>query len=373
MKGKYDLTINWQIEIPSSHVLNNRGSFSLLKNHSTLLAYNETDENGHPTMGRLVKLTQGKIDNIFNTNRPLSSFVLDGKDIYLVSLGKFTATRVLEKAVLFKISDYGVLKWTYQLMGTTGKVPVVYHDSIFIVDAMPLNGKGNLYRLNKNGELLFKKPLEARASFEPYIFKDKEEILLCCGRLRELEILDFEGNVKKQKDINQTGSILFSQNEQEELFAAIDDSIVALDNELNVLWAYKPALGFAHEAPVFDSKGNSYSLLNMKRLVSLDHNGNERWMVHVSGHGRQALIIEDDIMIITSRPNENEPETELSDSRIEIFTKNGEKLQEHLLPGSYVNAIKDNDTLFVITNSIVANPPNNSVCYSVKIFSLRLH
>lgn len=374
MTNKYKLKVNWQVKIPYLQCSKNLGrdGFSLLKNRAVLLACNVVNESGRSTgCGKLILVSKNKIENIFETNNRLWSYVLDGNYVYFVSFSEKTASRFAKKAILFKFNLSHVLEWKYRLNGTIGTLPVVSQDSIFIADYVSSIRRGNLYRLNKDGNLIFEKQLEANAAFEPYIFEDRKELVLGCGKL--LEIIDFEGNVIKQKEVNQIGTILFSHNAKGELFAAINHSIVALDNNLNVLWEYKPEIGWADEAPVFDSEENSYSLLNMKRLVSLDCNGKERWMVPVSGHGRWPLVIsDDDVVIFTSSPGGGKSGDELSNTNIEIFSKDGEKLLEYGLPGSYVQAVVDNNTLFVVINSILCYPKKEAAAMSVKVFSLRL-
>jgi hypothetical protein len=149
---------------------------------------------------------------------------------------------------------------------------------------------------------------------------------------------------------------------------------VALDNELNFLWEYKPEKGQIHTAPVFDSEGNIYVSLYGRRLVSLEPDGKERWIENVGYHGSQPIIMDgDNIMIVTSTDNGNKSGEEMNNSHLEIFSKTGKRLVDYTLPGNYIFTIKENDTLFVVLNSIRGYPEKESADYAVKVFSLALH
>ena len=230
-------------------------------------------------------------------------------------------------------------------------MPVIWQDSIFVTDFVRLNRKGYIYRFNKEGDLIFKKPIRAFNNFEPWILKDKEQIILSFNNPKILEVFDFNGNTQKIKEVSDLGSTLFSENADGDIFAAIDRSIVALDHDLNTLWEYKPTQGFAYEAPAFDSVGNLYSLLNGHRLVSLDPKGRERWMTEVPGlWGRPHILNNDNILMVTSAPAGKPAEEEQFNTYVEIYSNLGRRTAYFDLPGDIFHVAHVYDKIFLATN-----------------------
>jgi outer membrane protein assembly factor BamB len=382
VKDKYETTINWQVDLPGSGFFDlwSRGNFHLLNDHSILLAHTEMNESGHVTKGKLAKITEGRISVIFEIDHNLWSHVSvsDIGDYYLVSTGAIHASGSKRKGMLFKFSKSNVLEWQYELAGRITTLPVIIDDAVFITDFHQIKdtieGHGNLYKLNNRGELIFKKRLKAFTSYEPVVIRDSQEMILCFRKLNLVEVRDFEGNLKRRKTFNLSGDIEFSRNALGELFALFHGAIVALNKNLDVLWEYKPEIGFVVAAPVFDSKGNSYALLHRnRRFISLDSNGKERWAVPITVNSNQPVVLSDDnILVITSSQLKAESGEEMSISHLEIFSGNGEKLLSYDIPGGCVYAVEDKGTIFVVMGGAFNFTKKEEYVPTLRVLSLKL-
>jgi outer membrane protein assembly factor BamB len=372
MKNKYGIVIKWDTIIPSSQVLKCgvRGGLPFLENRSVMLSFNEQVEGllGEK-QGKLVRITQGLTEDVFTTNYSLLMPIPDGNDIYLIALKECGVNTGYGKSILYKFDEKGIIKWRYNFKFEATTLPVFSSDSIFLTDFNSQCSRGNLYRLSKNGELIFKKQIDGYPGIEPYILEERNELILCINRPLTLELRDLDGNIIKTK--NRNG--VFSRNALGQIYAALSNSISRLDEELNTLWEYKPEKGIITNAPVFDSEGNAYTYLYPARLVSLDPAGKERWIANLFGLGRTqpSIIANDHILTITSI-NKDKPREEDSMSVIEIFSKQGKKIAEHPLAGHYVYHVINEDRLFVVTGGTFHYPEEEKIYFNTRVYCLGL-
>jgi outer membrane protein assembly factor BamB len=382
MESKVNISINWQMEIPFSNLfkLYDRGTFSLLKNNEIVMAYNQINKYFHHEKGKLVRIKQRNVEEIFKTERQLWAPIVDNENIYLVTSSFVNVVnQKSEKGTLFKFSHRNILDWQYQLDGEATSLPVIWQDSIFITDFIRSRShssrkSGHIYRLNKNGDLILKKPIQHFNHFEPWILKEKEQIILSFEKNDTLVVLDFKGNIKMEKSVSKLGTPLFSENTKGDIFACINNSIVALDGNLHTFWEYKPVKGFPYRAPAIDSQGNLYTLCNFRRLVSIDSKGKERWVIEIPGEGYQPCILNSgDILTVTSDPSGKKANEEQYLTYVNMFSNDGKRLSNCELPG-YVfhTAIGNKDTIFIATNSRHINVKEETEIWSVNIFSLKL-
>lgn len=373
MKKTYTLCQNWHIKIPDSHVHGGygRGRALLYDNGSTLLAYDEVNSLAETKRGKLIRIKEGKANTVFETEYSLWSLAEDGDGIYVASFGKY-GHDVKAEGIVYKLNKSYAQLWQYQLDNSMTTLPVMAEDSIFITDFNYSNRNEHLYRLSKRGDLIFKQTLLGGfTTYELSILEDRKEYIRPIRGLSILQKCDFNGSIKKNKSISELGAVTLSQNSEGNIFASIDNSIVALDDELETIWKYKPEKGWADQAPVFDAHGNAYSMLNMRRLVSLDRKGKENWIVNLFGHGRQPLLTDSgEIITITTMPTGNPDEFEQYTSIMEIFSIKGEKLLEDELPGVHTFGIVHKDTIFAVTNG--TRYVSDGMISSVNVFSLRL-
>jgi hypothetical protein len=367
------LIINWTTEIPNSNIggLENVGEFSILKNNKLLLAINELTKEGFHKKGRLVQISNDNVQHLFETDYSLGVYSSDGDYIYLVSCEPHSLSYNPDDKsdVLFKLDNLGELMWQYQLDGKATSLPLVTEDSIFITDFNFLNTKANLLRFDKNGNLLLKQPLEAY-TYRPLIVPGRHEIILSYHKPR-LEIRDFEGRIIVSKSIDAICDIPFSINRDGDIFGAINNSIAAMDNGLNILWEYKPAKGRPYIAPVFDFEGNLYSRMNYNRLVSLDPKGNEKWITEIYDDGNQPFILSSgNIMVLTSHFRKRKMNGSSLITHMEIFSPKGQKLMDDELPGGIFHVVEDKNNIFMVSSSLNIKKNNESVIHSTKVFSL---
>jgi hypothetical protein len=369
------ISINWEVEIPQSHFMKlyGRGAFVTINNSELLLTFNEDNENNVLRKGKLVALKDGVIKELFVTESMLWASVLDANEIFLVtSCVSFIDSEI--KGIIFKLDKNFSLEWQYELDGSAASLPVIYNDSIIVTDYVRSIERGNIYRLNRNGELISKKQLQGFCVFEPWILKGKNQIIVGYNKPKMLEILDFYCNSLKTKSTSDLGNILFSENAEGHLFGAINNGIVALNDNLNILWEHKSIKGFSTMAPVFDQVGNLYSLLSNRTLVSLDGDGKERWTVDLLGFGYQPCILnKENIVTITSEPSGRSSEEEQFITYLNVFSASGKQVAYHELPGYIFHTARINDDTFVLaTNCTQIDVEKESHINSIKVFSLKI-
>jgi hypothetical protein len=377
MKIKNNLNIIWETTIPDSSFmkLHGRGAF-FLHNKELILAYNECAHNQlFHKKGKLVKVSQHQVTEIFETKSYLWAPALNKEDIYLTTASVSSGDKY-EKGILFKIDNRNSLSWQHQLDGEASSLPVVYQDSVFITDFLSERSRGSrksghIYRFRNNGDLLLKKPIYHFSTFEPWILKKKEQILLSFNKTKSLVVMDFKGNIVDEKIMTCVG---FSQNNKGELFVAVNGYIASFDDDLNIKWEYKPSLGVVDIAPVSDSEGNLYSSITGYRLVSLDSRGKERWISAVSGQGYQPCVLDNgNILSVTSDASGKGYRFEQFVTYVEVFSNQGEKLLYYELPGYVFHTeIDEDNTIFIATTSVFVLKKEESEKRSIKIFSLRL-
>jgi hypothetical protein len=374
VKDYHKVNTNWDIEIPGSTLnkFHGRGSFSLLPDNELVLAYNKENEDNFHKKGILARIKQSKIEEIFETEYHLWAPVLDYEDIYSVSAGVVHAG-VAEKGRVFKIRSDNSLDWQYQLDGEATSLPVIWRDYVYIIDYVRSKKSGYIYKFDKKGNLILKTQIHFVNHFEPWILQDRDQIIVSYNQPPTLLSLDFEGNLKSEKRVSRLGTILFSKNDNGDIFATINNSIIALDDNLDTLWEYKPVKGFPNIAPIIDSEGNLYSVLSNQNLVSLDRHGKERWVTQIYGQGYQPCILDDDnILTATSFHSNRKSEEEQYITHVEIFSKDGNKILDYELPGNIFHVATNNNLIFVATNCRRINVEQEQDINSIKVFSLTL-
>jgi outer membrane protein assembly factor BamB len=368
-----ELKTNWKNTVLSSNarVLEGLGTFSILKNDALLLTLNEVKNHAYSyKQGRMVCVSSYEVKQIFETDYFLGACTLDKEDIYLVSNEPQSDDNNNKNNMIFKLNLNGKMKWQFQIDGKIRSFPFVTESGVFITHFDYSNMKGQLIKLDKNGKLIFNQPLELFTA-HPIILNNKHKIVLSYIRSRMFEIRDFDGKIVKQIPTEATSGIFLSKNKKDDLFGVFNNSVLSFDEELNILWKYEPKKGFAITSPIFDLEGNLYGRMNHNRLLSLDSQGKERWIVSTSGDvGLSMMLNNDNIILFTDYFKAiNSNEAQLT-TVIEVFSASGEKLLEDNLLGGVYHAIPNNNSFYLVTNGLHANRKLESGIYSVIIYSL---
>jgi hypothetical protein len=116
-------------------------------------------------------------------------------------------------------------------------------------------------------------------------------------------------------------------------------------------------------------------MLTGSRMVSLDSQGKERWIVEVTGYfGYWPIILPNgDILVITiQKSGKKAPQIE-SNTYLETFSPDGTKLLKYELPGYVINTMQDTDgTIFLNTGCRRVFPRKHQVRNSIKVFSIKI-
>lgn len=378
------LVISLENEIVDSFLYHflGHGTFSLLENNTVLLAYDEVNEQPIPKKGKVVKIENGVITEIFCTGYPLwSSVTLMNDDMFLVNASSYHAdTEKSDRGILTKVNNSGDLVWQYELDGPATALPVVWQDSILITDFMDPKPRspsriGHIYIFKDNGKLILKKRINGINNIEPFVLPEEKEFLLGSSRDDFLLLIDFTGKTKKETKIKSLCAHLVSSNDKLQLLGVFNQAIVALDHDLNTLWKYRPKKGFPYTAPAIDLEGNLYTLCTYRKLVSIDCRGKERWVVDLPGEGNQPIILNDsNILVITSDPSGKRSNQEQYITYVNIFNKDGNKVTSTVLPGYIFHAQQSKDNnIYVATNTLRINRKEESEIRSIKLFKLTLN
>jgi len=366
------------MEIPDSQLCKGggMGTFCVTDEGDLILSYNQNRDYVFHKYGKLVRIKQQRTKEIYKTKHRLWAPVLYDGNIYMVTQSVTSGTTT-NLGVLSKFNSNYAMEWQFKMDGATSSLPVVWKDSIFFTDSIHVRGtksNRNLYRLNNQGEVLLKKPIQDYNTFEPWILKQKEQIILKYGP-NILEVFNFDGKSMMIKKVNGLLSLIISEGKNQRLFATTDNSIAALDQDLNVLWEYRPFKGLAGNNPVFDSAGNLYGIFHPRLLKSIDQQGKERWQSEVKGYGYQPYILENDNVLTTTSLSSGLKEGEVTASTwLELFSSTGNRLGFLELPGYiyHCTGTKPGEVI-VATNCIRNYTEEEIVLSSIKIFSLRYY
>jgi len=370
-----------EIEIPDS-LMAWGGTFSVTDNNEIILAYNhsynKTPKTPNEPEGKLVRIKRNDIQTIFETHDQLMSPVIDGDDIYVstYSMVLDMDTGEATKGIMYKINSLNSIEWQHELEGEIRELPVIYQDSIFITDFSRVKLRtseknSNLYRLNKKGKLLSKTAFFGGMG-GPLIMKNREHFVFDSGKTKSIILMDIKGNIKKEIPATNPMLPLFSQEYNGVFFGAFNDAIVALDENLNIYWEYKPVKGFPAYAPVIEAQGNLYTYCNLSRLVSISPDGKERWIVDSPGDGNQPCVLSDGNILTVKWDNiPAKPTEEHEITYLNLFSPSGERIAYSELPGGSEQAVQSKDgTIYIATRSHLFNR-NIGQIWGVKLYSLQ--
>ncbi len=387
---KYRIEILWETEIgrasgASAYLIGeNSGKATLLEGRDLILAYNHAeDDHGFRSKGRLTKLIDGKIFDFFEAEEAIQKPALGNNgEIYVETSGVSHGERRSDTA-LYRVETGGKVAWRFQLSGTNETKPVIDDDSIYVYDFQtpgPRRVIGHLYRIRNSGELVWQLPFESIITTDPVIMgkKDNKRIIFGLRHLHSLVAVDLQGNkiVEISDDAAETKGHGDPYLVADALFTSTDH-LMHLNENLDILWKYKPAKGFVHGEPLVDPLKNTYGYATYNQFYSLDQQGKERWIVTIDGYPilQPTLLNNGDILIATQTAPPKHVRSGDIDSytKFQIFTNSGQKLFEHTLPGSLFHVWLGKNNKFVVGLDWRRNYPKEERSeVSVKIFCLEL-
>ena len=336
----------------------------LQKNGEILMTYNYGDTQ---EKGRFCKITHEGLVDLFKTTVALRLPVFDGDNSYFTNRGVILADTCDGLPVtLYKFNCDGELLWDYHLNGIVRNSPVIYKDMVFIYDTILSQEKGLLTCINKNtGGLIWKHYFTGPIWTEPFIDTENETIIIGTHLTNELHILDLKGNVRKTiPNIGTCSGFSSSRSKPDILYTSLfgidlekkmSSKIVACNAELEPIWDYRPISGSAFKTPALDSSNNLYVKLNDNRLLSLDAEGKERWLINIIGFaGFSPLILQNDqILMISTKNNSGKyANIEPATTYLELFSPQGERIAESKISGMLVHATNIEDKVIVATSGV---------------------
>jgi hypothetical protein len=188
--------------------------------------------------------------------------------------------------------------------------------------------------------------------------------------------MDANGNVICEKEIGKIlGSVALSKNNNNCIYACLDDILYALDEKMDIIWTHKPKEGFIIHAPVNDEDNNLFCTMSGNRLLSLDSHGNTRWVAKTKGDtGFQPCICSKGYVLTATSEYNHKPlgEEEIS-TYLEIFDNNGNKSIDLELVGTiFYSALYKENQLIVATNCSKVILEKEILDKSVKVSSVIL-
>ena len=391
-----NITINWELEIEHA----NRGWFSMSGLHNLVLSYSQENNDCFHTKSKIVKIDDGKITEIFETKFLLNQPSIDKNgNIYICSHDDYYPERKDNRDTLLMINPEGKVVWEYLLDDTCSINPVIYHDSVLVydfnhkavrfADAGPIDvtdpsrrkfvtyvepESGHLYNINQDGTLIWKKSFDGNAYNEPLILKRDGQDSIFLHAFDNYLILDMNGNTLQNKKIGRPDVNGLFANEEGGIYACIHPNLLSLNMNLDIIWAYKPDIGFVTRRPNTDSHGNLYCGLQGSRMVSLDSHGKERWIAEVTGDfGYWPIILKnDDILMVTQQKNGKKPPQIEDNTYLEIFSAEGTKLLKCELPGYEIKTMQDTDGTIFLDTGCRSFPRRHHLRNSIKVFSINI-
>jgi outer membrane protein assembly factor BamB len=276
------------IERAYSHRLSAYGKFFSLDGGSLLLTYNQEDKYNLNPKGHLAIIHDEDTEDIFRSDSMLQPPVVDDNgSIYIETTGYFRAeTGRSDPATMYKFSPDHQLEWQYDFPGGARSLPVPYQDSVFVFDFIESAMSGRLNRIDKNnGKLIWRRDFDNCIWSDPWITPGKQQIVMGLCLSNKLLIMDMDGNIIRSIDTmgSGVGTVAFSEDKQGNFYASLGGTIQCFNQGMDEAWSYKPEIGVAIHAPVFDDNGFSYTLLNGARLAAIDTYGNELWVTKTGG------------------------------------------------------------------------------------------
>jgi hypothetical protein len=368
--SKYDVSINWELEIDHA----DKGRFTITGLHNLVLSYSQDDKEGYfHTISKITKITNGVITELYENALFLGAPVVDRFGFIFVCTYDYERDGKEEKSRLLKISPEGKVIWEYLLDAPFSKNPVIYQDSVLIFDFSGKEQSGHLHRIDDNGVLIWKKAFNGNAFVEPQIFRLNGQDSILLHAFDDYFILDMDGKTLQTKIIGRPSHGLWV-NEEGNIYTAQYPNLLCLNTNLEVIWVYKPEIGFAIR-PCSDSQGFVYCTLTGCRMACLDSHGKERWIAEVTGDfGHYPIILANgDILMVTEKKSgKKSPQIE-DDTYIEIFSIDGTKLLKHEFPGGGAYTIRDTDgTIFLITHCRRVFPRKHQILNTEKVFSINI-
>ena len=378
MEDKMALQLDWdlKIELADCNKKYNRGGFLLCNNGDLILGYNQEDNYNFHKKGKIIRIRDGKIQEIFETKERLWAPIIDeNENIYLTTYDITGEMRRGDnRSTLIKIGNDNNIQWKLPLKGNAESLPVIDENSIYIFDFIDKEGSGRLSKISLDGQVIWSKSFDAFIWFEPLILKKYERMLLGFRGINKMYMMDLQGNVLAEKDENSAGTITFYQNEKGNLYGCLHGKVISIDEQLDYLWEYQPQLGSIDIAPVADPVGNLYTLLGTK-LLSLDSKGREKWKSKTSGwKGFQPCVLKDgNILVALSVWKTQPPSGEENCTYLEVFSNAGKNILKHKIPGFIFDvAVTPDNKVKVFTNSRQNIAIEERADKNVKIFSFRL-
>jgi hypothetical protein len=366
-----NVSINWEVEIEQA----SGGTFSMSGLHNLVMKYSQQDEYCFHTKSKIVKIDDGEINEIFETVNFLAIPSVDKNgNLYVCSHSYSRPDRNDDKSTLLMINPEGKVVWEYLLDASCAIKPFIYQDTVLVYDFNGPEQYGNLYRINKNGTLMWKKSFDGNALSEPIILKSGGQDSIFLHAFEKFFILDMNGDILKNKKIGRPYVNGLYANEGGDIYACINPNLLYLNMNLDIIWAYKPDIGFV-TYPSKDSLGNLYCMLTGSRMVSLDSQGKERWIAEVTGDFgyRPMILANGDILVITTQKSGKKAPQIENNTYLETFSPDGTKLLKYELPGYVINTTQDTDgTIFLNTGCRRVFPRKHQVRNSIKVFSISI-
>jgi len=366
-----NIHINWETEIEYA----SGGTFSISNSHDLILTYSQEDLGCFHINSKMAKIRDGKITEIFETKSFLRTPTIDENDDLYVCTHGYDTDEVENKGTLFRINPDGKVVWEYLLDAVSTLNPVIYQDSVLVFDFSGKKQYGHLYRIGKNGTLIWKKSFDGNSFCEPFILKINGQDSILLHAFDDYFILNMNGDTLQKKRLGRPMVGGLSIDEQGNIYACIHPSLLSLDNNMDIIWAYKPDVAFVAYRPIIDSHGNLHCMLQGNRMVSLNAHGKERWIATVTGYfGYSPLVLQDDdiLMITIRKSRKRRPQIE-DTTYLEIFSIDGIKHLKQELSGFIVDTVlSDNGTIFLSTGCRRVFLSKKQVKNSIKVFSINI-
>ena len=362
-----------EVDLEIEHA--NRGFFSMYGLHNLVLSYSQENDDGFHTKSKIIKIDDGNITEIYETKYFLAAPAVDknGK-IYICSHDYYYPERNDNRSTLLLINPEGKVIWGYLLDDTCAINPVIYQDSVLVYDFDGPKQRGHLYRINEDSTLMWEKSFDGNAYNEPLILKRDGQDSILLHAFDNYLILDMNGNMLQNKNIGRPDVNGLFANEEGGIYACIHPNLLSLNMNLDIIWAYKPDIGFVTRRPNTDSHGNLYCGLQGSRMVSLDSHGKERWIAEVTGDfGYWPIILKnDDILMVTQQKNGKKPPQIEDNTYLEIFSAEGTKLLKCELPGYEIKTMQDTDGTIFLDTGCRSFPRRHHLRNSIKVFSINI-
>jgi outer membrane protein assembly factor BamB len=363
-----EVKINWKLTIKNAYLPGaGGGRFFLGDNKDIIMVYDQYDGYFHEK-SKCILIRNGKISELYETREYLCEpLLVQNEEVFLTTFGAIDAeTSDSPPSKIIKLDIYGKVAWEYLLEADQNCLPIYYDNSIFIHDFWTSKKSGNLYRIDKMGNLAWKKRFPGSFWSSPLVLEEKQQLVIGNNGSLLMYVLDLDGNILSQKSLGKScGSRrVFSRGLNGEIFVNVNNTLIAFNKNTNEIWTYAAEEKSIIVAPIIDFEGNLYLITTWKKLVCLDSRGKERWKIPISGDIflEPAILDNGNIFVASSGLNEKHRETTF----IQIFSPQGALLTKIELNGYYVhNTPAQDGIIYVATN-------NGNKSKSIKLFELAI-